>query len=162
AADERRPLPSLSSLRAIIFGGEALDLDALRPWVARHGDEHPALVNMYGITETTVHVTYRRIRAADLDQRGSVIGEPIPHLRLYLPGAERQPVPVGVAGELFVGGAGVGRGYLGRPALTADRFVPDPMSGVPGSRLYRSGDRARWRSDGDLEYLGRADAQVKI
>ncbi|MBW3656994.1 MAG: AMP-binding protein, partial [Gemmatimonadetes bacterium] len=149
-------------LRWVVFGGEALDPRALRPWFARHGDRGPTLVNMYGITETTVHVTFRPLSAADAGAgAGSMIGEAIPDLGTYLLDARLEPVPAGVPGEVFVGGAGVARGYLGRPALTAERFVPDPFAGVPGARMYRSGDRAR-RRGGDTEYLGRIDQQVKV
>ena len=151
------------SLRYVVFGGEALSLDSLREWIGRRGDDRPQLVNMYGITETTVHVTYRRIRASDLDARlGSVIGEPIPDLELYILDEQGQPVPIGVPGEIFVGGAGVARGYLGRPELSAERFLADPFAGTSGARMYRSGDKARWLSNGDIEYLGRLDNQVKV
>jgi amino acid adenylation domain-containing protein len=154
--------PALA-LRYIVFGGEVLDVGSLRPWVERHGDEVPQLINMYGITETTVHVTYRRLRRADVEGRvGSVIGVPLPDLTLYLLDGQGQRVPVGVPGEIYVGGAGVVRGYLNRASLTAERFVADPFAGIPGARLYRSGDQARWLADGDLEYLGRLDTQVKI
>jgi amino acid adenylation domain-containing protein/non-ribosomal peptide synthase protein (TIGR01720 family) len=154
----RRPL----SLRHVVFGGEALDLNDLRPWWDRHGDEPPRLVNMYGITETTVHVTYRPLARADLDRAwSSVIGRPIPDLRVHVLDAALQAAPVGIPGELYVGGAGVARGYLARPDLTAERFLPDPF-GPGGGRLYKTGDRARLLASGDLEYLGRADQQVKI
>lgn len=160
-ADAAAPHPL--AVREVIFGGEALDIPSLRPWFAAHGDQQPRLVNMYGITETTVHVTYRPIRAADAAAgSGSVIGIGIPDLSVHLLDAQFEPVPVGVTGEIFVGGAGVCRGYLNRPALTAERFVPDPFSPTPGARLYRSGDLGRWTDTGDLEYLGRRDAQVKI
>jgi amino acid adenylation domain-containing protein len=151
------------ALRCVIFGGEALPVQALAPWIGRHGDRLPLLVNMYGITETTVHVTYRALTAADLlGEAASVIGAPILDLQVHLVDAHQQLVPVGVVGELLVGGAGLSRGYLGNPELTAERFLPDPFSPSPGARLYRSGDLARRRADGDLEYLGRADHQVKI
>ncbi len=115
---------------------------------------------MYGITETTVHVTCRPLTRADVDgEVGSVIGVPIPDLSLHLLGPDGEPVPVGVPGEICVGGAGVARGYLNRPELTAERFVGDPFG---EGRLYRSGDLARRRADGELEYLGRADSQVKV
>jgi amino acid adenylation domain-containing protein len=149
-------------LRHVVFGGEALDPQSLRPWMERHGDERPRLVNMYGITETTVHVTYRVITRADLDRGGSPIGVPIPDLSLYVLDSRLEPVPPGIPGELFVGGAGVALGYLNRPELTAERFIRDPFSDDPSARLYRSGDLARRRADGELEYLGRADQQVKI
>ena len=151
-------------LKTVVFGGEALDLAALAPWFSRYGDDAPALVNMYGITETCVHVTYRRIRSADLGAK-SRIGEPIPDLSIRLLDAWGQPAPVGVPGEILVGGAGLARGYLNRPELTAERFVPAAFFGGGargGERLYRSGDLARRLPDGDLEYLGRIDTQVKI
>jgi amino acid adenylation domain-containing protein len=148
----------LPALREVIFGGEALDPEILRPWRERHPDR-PRLVNMYGITETTVHVTFRPLAVED---HGSVIGGPLSDLAVYLLDAAGEPVPVGVPGEIRVGGEGVSRGYLRRPDLTAERFVPDPFSGVPGARLYRSGDLARRLPDGDLESLGRIDNQVKI
>ncbi len=154
--------PAALALRWVVFGGEALDLPMLAPWVARHGDREPRLVNMYGITETTVHVTYRELTAADIAAgKGSVIGEPIPDLTVHLLDAHLQPVPRGVAGEIVVGGAGLARGYLNRPELTAERFVAHPLAGS-GGRLYRSGDSARRLANGDLEYLGRIDFQVKV
>lgn len=149
------------ALRYVIFGGEALEMRNLVPWFERHGDRHPQLVNMYGITETTVHVTYRPIGIADVTG-GSVVGIPIPDLRVYVLNARLQPLPLGVAGEMFVGGAGLARGYLNRPELTAERFLPDPFSSEPGARLYRSGDAARILPRGEIEYLGRLDQQVKI
>jgi amino acid adenylation domain-containing protein len=147
-------------LRLVIFGGEALELQRLKPWFDRHEDDRPQLVNMYGITETTVHVTYRRITRDDLDAgRGSMIGSALPDLQVYVLNDEMRPDVV--EGEIYVGGAGVARGYLNRPHLTADRFVPDHLGGEPGARLYRTGDLAR-RIHGDLEYRGRIDEQVKI
>lgn len=147
-------------LRYVVFGGEALELATLAPWMDRHGDAMPQLINMYGITETTVHVTYRRLRREDVDAgRGSLIGVPIPDLSLHVVDERLEPAPVGVPGEIVVGGAGLARGYLGRPDLTAQRFVANPFG--PG-RLYRSGDQARRLADGGLEYLGRMDQQVKI
>lgn len=148
-------------LRYVIFGGEALDLKSLKSWFDRHGDAHPRLINMYGITETTVHVTYRPIGAADLDA-GSVIGVPIPDLQIHLLDTQQQPVAAGEPGEIHVGGAGVARGYLNRPELTDQRFIPDTFTTPAGQRLYRSGDLARYLPNGDLEYLGRIDQQVKI
>ncbi|QUO12743.1 non-ribosomal peptide synthetase [Burkholderia pseudomallei] len=147
-------------LRYVIFGGEALEPRTLASWYARHG-ERTQLVNMYGITETTVHVTYCALRAEDAMRLGaSPIGVRIPDLQLYVLDDRREPVPMGVTGELYVGGAGVARGYLNRPELTRERFIDDPF--VAGGRLYRTGDLARWRTDGRLEYLGRNDFQVKI
>ena len=125
-------------------------------------DSRPALVNMYGITETTVHTTYYRVRVADASAGGSVIGRPLSDLSIQVLDAHGQLTPIGVPGEIYVGGAGVARGYLDRAALTADRFVPNALARQPGERLYRSGDLARWRPNGELEYLGRIDQQVKI
>jgi len=159
AVDGEKPVAELA-LRHVILGGEALELAMLRPWFERHGDERPCLINMYGITETTVHVTYRRIRQLDLTAgKGSVIGERIPDLTLFVVDSQLEPVPLGVPGELLVGGAGLAQGYLHRAELTAERFVANPFG--PG-RVYRSGDLARWLPGGDLEYLGRIDQQVKI
>jgi amino acid adenylation domain-containing protein/non-ribosomal peptide synthase protein (TIGR01720 family) len=161
-ADEAAGAGPGLALRWVVFGGEALEPRSLAPWFARHGDRRPRLVNMYGITETTVHVTFRELAAEDVEAgRGSVIGDGLPDLGVYLLDAALEPVPAGVPGELFVGGAGVARGYLGRPELTAERFVPDPFSAEPGARMYRSGDRARLHA-GETEYLGRADQQVKV
>ena len=161
--DAREDASENLALRFVILGGEALDFQSLRPWFERHGDVKPQLINMYGITETTVHATYRRIAMADLDvARGSMIGEPILDLDILLLDSHMQPAPVGIPGEIFVGGAGIARGYLNRPELTAERFIANPFSTDPTSRLYRSGDLARRTSDNDLAYLGRIDLQVKI
>jgi amino acid adenylation domain-containing protein/FkbM family methyltransferase len=151
------------ALRLVIFGGEALELQSLRPWFENHPDTAPQLVNMYGITETTVHVTYRSIKAGDLETAsGSLIGVPIPDLQLYILDPYQQPVPIGVPGEICVGGAGVAQGYLNRPELAAERFIPNPFNDKPGSYLYKSGDLARYLSNRDIEYLGRIDHQVKM
>jgi amino acid adenylation domain-containing protein len=150
------------SLRWVIFGGEALELPSLKPWFERHGDKSPQLVNMYGITETTVHVTYRPLSLADLNGQGSVIGCAIPDLQLYILDKNRQLVPVGIPGEMYVGGAGVARGYLNRPDLTAERFISNPFSEKKEARLYKTGDLARYLPNGDIEYLGRIDTQVKV
>ncbi|HEX5603286.1 MAG TPA: amino acid adenylation domain-containing protein, partial [Pyrinomonadaceae bacterium] len=149
-------------LRLVIFGGEALEVASLRDWFTRHPD-HPQLVNMYGITETTVHVTLRRVVAADVGVRqGSPIGNALTDLDLYVLDDCMQLVPTGIAGEMYVGGAGLARGYLNRAELTAERFVPDPYSTEPGARLYKTGDRARYLLNGQLEFLGRNDFQVKL
>ncbi|WP_425303649.1 amino acid adenylation domain-containing protein, partial [Nocardia wallacei] len=159
---DSRPL----SLRYVVFGGEALELRRLADWVARHGDSVPRLVNMYGITETTVHVSYRALDAATIAAAtGSVVGRAIAGLRVYVLDNRLRPVPVGVAGEMYVAGPQLSRGYLGRGDLTASRFVANPFggeSGASGSVLYRTGDVARWNRRGELEYLGRADDQVKV
>lgn len=159
-ADQDRGGRDRLILRLIIFGGEALDPRRLAGWYQRRG-EHAHLVNMYGITETTVHVTYRPLTQAETQQPSSLIGRPIPDLKLLLlDGETMRPVPRGEIGEIFVAGAGLARGYLNRPELNAVRFVPHPDE--PGARLYRSGDLARQVDDDDYEYLGRADQQVKI
>jgi amino acid adenylation domain-containing protein len=158
-AGGNEPLP----LRVVIFGGEVLDVARLRRWLARHGDECPKLINMYGITETTVHVTYRPLTLEDQVPRlGSPIGRPLAGWQVFVLDPCLQPVPVGVPGELYVGGAGLTRGYAHAPDRTAERFLPNPFSAEHGARLYRTGDRARWRPDGDIEFLGRVDEQVKI
>ncbi|MER5640149.1 amino acid adenylation domain-containing protein, partial [Kitasatospora sp. NPDC002227] len=162
-ADQEEPeLGRGLALRRVVFGGEALDLARLAPWYERHAEDAPVLVNMYGITETTVHVSYRPLDAATAaGQSRSLIGAGIPDLRLYLLDSRLRPVPAGVPGELFVAGAGLARGYLGRPGLSAERFVACPFGAV-GERMYRTGDLARWTADGELDYLGRIDAQVKL
>ncbi|WP_344940885.1 amino acid adenylation domain-containing protein [Actinomadura miaoliensis] len=161
AADREAPGTDLA-LRYVVFGGEALEPGRLEDWYSRHADDAPVLVNMYGITETTVHVTYQALdRAYAATAAGSVIGTGIPDLRVYVLDEKLRLVPPGVVGELYVAGAGLARGYLHRPALTAERFVPDPY-GAPGTRMYRTGDLARWLSDGRLEYLGRSDQQVQL
>ncbi len=147
------------AVRYVIFGGEALDCARVSRW-ARAVRDAPVLVNMYGITETTVHVTGHVVDPA---ARGtaSVIGTPIPDLRVFVLDEAMRQVPPGVAGELYVAGAGLARGYLNRAGLTAERFVACPF-GTAGERMYRTGDLARWNGAGELEYLGRADDQVKI
>ncbi|MGW4356405.1 amino acid adenylation domain-containing protein, partial [Nocardia sp. NPDC004582] len=154
-------LPDLS-LRLVILAGEALELRRLSDWVARHGDTTPQLANIYGITETTVHVSQRTLDAETIaSATGSVIGTAIDGLHVYVLDERLHPVPVGVAGELYVAGPQLARGYLGRPDLSAARFVASPF-GAPGERLYRSGDVVRWNRAGELEYVGRADDQVKV
>ncbi len=159
SADVLKP----ARLRTIILGGEALDFRSLTPWVERFGAESPQLVNMYGITETTVHVTYRPLMGDDCSiNSGSLIGRQIPDLALYILDHQLQLVPVGVAGEIYVAGAGLCRGYHNRPDLTAEKFVPNPFDDQVGGRLYKTGDLARYLLNGDIEYLGRIDQQVKI
>ncbi|MBP2473363.1 amino acid adenylation domain-containing protein [Crossiella equi] len=165
AEDDSRPEPPALSLRYICFGGEALNLKDLRPWVTRRGDGPsggPRLINMYGITETTVHVTYREIVADDLEAAIAPIGNALPGYSMYLLDEALQPVPPGIVGELYVGGGGVAAGYMGRPGLAADRFMPDPFAGTAGARLYKTGDLGRVRPDGTVEHRGRADQQVKV
>ena len=157
-ADHTQPRATWA-LRHIIFAGEALHPPTLAPWIQRYGDQHPQLINMYGITETTIHATYRPITTADLNTTTSPIGQPIPDLRLYLLDPHGNPVPIGVTGEIHIAGPGVTAGYLNRPDLTTQRFLPDPFH---DGHMYRSGDLARRLDNGDIEYLGRIDHQIKI
>ncbi|GLQ98962.1 non-ribosomal peptide synthase/polyketide synthase [Dyella mobilis] len=161
-ADAEQPdLGDRLDLRYVIFGGEALDLRRLQDWYARHDDTAPRLINMYGITETTVHASYMPLDRSMAERaEGSLIGRATPDLKLYVLDTALQPTPPGVAGELYVSGAGLARGYLHRAGLSATRFVANPFEA--GTRMYRSGDLARWRADGVLDFLGRADEQVKI
>ncbi len=148
------------ALRCVVFGGEALSPAAITPWL--QAPDGPRLVNMYGITETTVHVTYRELRSADVAPGGSPIGAPLPDLAARVLDRRGQPVGIGIAGELYVAGPGLARGYLDRPAWTAARFVPDAWSAAPGERLYRSGDLVRRLTSSELDYIGRIDAQVQV
>lgn len=151
------------ALRIVIFGCEALELPSVKPWFDRQGDQAPQLVVMYGPTETTVFVTYYPLSAADLEHpAGSMIGRAIPGSQVYLLDQYQQLVPVGTPGEIYIGGTGLARGYLHRPELTAERFLPTPFSEQPDARLYKTGDLARYRSDGNIEFLGRIDHQVKV
>jgi nonribosomal peptide synthetase DhbF len=149
------------ALRFIIFGGEGLELGRLGRWYAHH-EFAPVLVNMYGITETTVHVTHFALdRATAASAKASLIGQGIPEWTVYVLDARLEPVGEGEIGELYVAGSGLARGYLNRPGLTSERFIACPF-GPPGARMYRSGDLARRRPDGGLEFFGRADQQVKV
>ncbi|WP_017149593.1 amino acid adenylation domain-containing protein [Bacillus bingmayongensis] len=159
---ENAQLGQKLSLRYVVFGGEALELSRLEDWYSRHPENAPKLINMYGITETTVHVSYIELDQNIVSLRAnSLIGCSIPDLKVYVLDNYLQPVPPGVVGEMYVAGAGLARGYLGRAGLTAERFIADPY-GKPGTRMYRTGDLARWRQDGTLDYIGRADHQIKI
>ncbi|MFJ1865093.1 amino acid adenylation domain-containing protein [Streptomyces sp. NPDC088097] len=153
----------LTALRRVIFGGEALDLGRLRGWVERHGTSSTELVNMYGITETTVHVTHRVLTDEDFGPGDDVspIGGPIPGLITHLLDDRLRPVPPGRVGAIYVAGDQVALGYLGRPGLTAGRFVANPFAN-DGSRMYHTGDLARRTLDGELEFAGRADDQVQL
>ncbi len=162
AADAAAERPR-SRLRQVIFGGESLDPRTLRGWFDAHGDQQPRLVNMYGITETTVHVTFRPMSADDARGPGkSLIGVPLGDLGVELLDADERPVADGEVGEIWVTGRGVADGYLRRPALTARRFRRDAQGEPEAARRYRSGDLGRRLPDGSLEYLGRADLQVKL
>ncbi|BAX91828.1 putative non-ribosomal peptide synthetase PstA [Mycobacterium shigaense] len=147
-------------LEAVVFGGEALDPQRLAGWVDHHSGL-PRLINMYGITETTVHASFREVTLSDVDSSISPVGVPLGHLAFFVLDGWLRPVPVGVVGELYVAGRGVGVGYVGRSGLTGSRFVACPFGGV-GARMYRTGDLVCWGADGQLRYVGRVDEQVKI
>jgi amino acid adenylation domain-containing protein len=156
-ADQQEPREL--AVRLIIFGGEPLDARMLLPWFDRHPESSCRVVNMFGITETTVHVTAQTITRQHGLERSRSVGQALPGWHVYILDARQRMVPPGVAGEIYVGGAGVSLGYLNQPELTSQRFVPDPFSGLP---MYRSGDKGRLRPDGSLEHLGRLDSQVKV
>nr|WP_280235367.1 non-ribosomal peptide synthetase [Nocardia cyriacigeorgica] len=152
------------ALRYVIFGGEALDLRQLARWYERHPVDAPRLVNMYGITETTVHVSFLALDEKMVDDPASLIGRALPGLDTYVLDRRLHPAPLGTPGEIHVAGAQLSRGYRNRPGLTATRFVADPF-GPPGSRMYRSGDLARWSgslTEAGLAYAGRGDQQVQL
>ena len=158
--DQLDPRDAGGRTRAFVIGGEALRPEHVEFW--RRFAPDTVLINEYGPTETVVGCCVYRV-PRDRPISGVIpIGRPIANTRLYVLNGNLEPVPVGVAGELYIGGAGVARGYLRRPGLTAERFIPDPFAPAPGGRLYRTGDMARWRADGNLEYLGRVDRQVKV
>jgi amino acid adenylation domain-containing protein/non-ribosomal peptide synthase protein (TIGR01720 family) len=161
SADALAPeLADQLKLEAVVFGGEALEPHRLRTWLDNHSGL-PRLINMYGITETTVHASFREIGGSDADSVVSPIGVPLAHLGFFVLDSWLRPVPAGVVGELYVAGAGVADGYVGRAGLSATRFVACPF-GAPGARMYRTGDLMWWGADGQLRYVGRADEQVKI
>ena len=163
AQEERVETHALDAhLRYIIFGGDRLEPTYLRPWVQRYPLDRVRLINMYGITETTVHVTFCRLTDADIWGAAgrNPIGAPLPETSVYVLNEALEPQPAGVVGELYVGGSGVCRGYLNRPELTTARFISNPF--VQGERLYRTGDLGRWMPDGALEHLGRNDDQVQL
>lgn len=163
----------ISTLRYIIFGGEALKIEKLAPWWEKYGDTHPKLINMYGITETTVHTTYKLLKQTDLNVTGvSNIGKPLDDLTTYIVDKYLNLLPIGVPGELLIGNAGLSPGYINQPELTSEKFIASPFLNLTEiknkklageeTRLYKSGDLVRWLEDGNLEYLGRIDNQVKI
>ena len=169
AVQADNPIPH--NLRCIIFGGEALEFHSLKPWIERNSLNDTRLINMYGITEITVHATYRSLTEEDIQAgQASNVGKPLDDLQFYILDSHLQPVPIGVAGEIYIGGAGVARGYLNRADLTAERFIADPFGqgqdnlagAADNGRLYKTGDLGRWLPDGSVEYLGRNDFQVKI
>lgn len=152
-----------STLRYVIFGGEALDAATLKNWFKGHDENGPQLINMYGITETTVHVTFKKVTVQDVVGNTSrSIGRPLCDMQAWIVTESSSVAAAGEMGELYIGGAGVARGYHNRPALTAERFLPDPFASGEGQRLYRTGDLARYLANGEIEYVGRADQQVKI
>lgn len=157
----RATLPA--GLRLVVAGSDRVLTDRLTDWQVHFGDR-PRWLNAYGPTEATITSTlYEPGDSASSAAHGTVpIGRAIAGVVTYVLGPNMTLVPIGVPGELYIGGAGLARGYVGRPDLTADRFVPDPYSGIPGARLYRTGDRVRWLPDGQLEFLGRVDRQVKV
>jgi len=149
-----------ATLREVLFGGQASDADRVRALLASGKPQR--LLHVYGPTETTAWCSWEQVERVDEDALTVSVGRPTGNQRIYLLDSALQPVPIGVPGEAYVGGDGVVRGYLDRPALTAERFLPDPFAGEPGARMYRTGDRLRWRADGALEFAGRLDDQVKI
>ncbi|MDH6195686.1 glycopeptidolipid biosynthesis protein [Mycobacterium frederiksbergense] len=151
------------NLQTVVFGGEALEPQRLSSWMRSHPGA-PRMINMYGITETTVHASFREIGGADVENNSSPIGVPLEHLAFFVLDEWLRQVPVGVVGELYVAGAGLASGYVGRSDLTSTRFVACPFggAGARGERMYRTGDLVSWGSDGQLRYEGRADKQVKI
>lgn len=153
---------TVGELRYVVFGGEQLSFQQLRTWESVFGTDNPALVNMYGITETTVHVTWHRVTGEEIrsDHPPSLIGKPLPDLDIVLLNDQQELAPIGQAGEMYIGGRGVSKGYLNRPDLNTEKFVPHPWR--DGERMYRSGDMARLRTDGRLEFIGRRDRQVQV
>jgi amino acid adenylation domain-containing protein len=154
-----RAEPATLAVRLIVFGGEPLDARMLLPWFDRYPEYDCRVVNMFGITETTVHVTAETLTRRHALERSRSVGRPLPGWHVYVMDSEQRMVPPGIAGEICVGGAGVSLGYLNLPELTSQRFVPDPCTGQP---MYRSGDKGRMCPDGRLEHLGRLDGQVKV
>ncbi|WP_218813602.1 non-ribosomal peptide synthetase [Rickettsiella endosymbiont of Dermanyssus gallinae] len=164
----------ITTLKYVIFGGEALDISLLSDWWRQYPENHPALVNMYGITETTVHTTFKFLKKKDLKRREfSNIGVPLVDMKAYVVDTQGHLVPIGVPGELWLSGFGLSPGYLNRPELNTEKFIPNSfnktltelthhLAELAFSRVYRTGDLVRWLSDGSLEYLGRIDKQLKI
>ena len=154
---------SAHSLRLIIFGGEVLEAATLQAWYRDNRDNCPQLVNGYGITEATVFSTFQLLSKVQVERLTDCpIGRPASDVSIYILDPSGEPVPAGVAGEIYAGGDGVARGYLNQPKFTAERFLEDPFEAKPGARMYRTGDVGRWLPDGSIEFLGRNDMQVKI
>ncbi|PPS41252.1 non-ribosomal peptide synthetase [Chroococcidiopsis sp. TS-821] len=148
-------------VRLVIIGGEQAARDRFMLW-QKHVDARVRLVNSYGPTEATIVTTTVDLSELASDNSALPIGKPVSNTKVYILDSSLQPTPIGVPGELYIGGLGVARGYHNRPDLTAQAFIADPFSEIPGARLYKTGDRARWRKDGNIEYLGRIDRQVKV
>jgi amino acid adenylation domain-containing protein len=159
-SQEIKPSEAAAMTKVFVIGGENLLAESLRLW--RDFAPETRLINEYGPTETVVGCCIYEVRAEDPRSGSVIIGRPIANTQLYILDRHRNPVPAGVAGELYIGGDGVARGYLNRPELTQQQFLPDPCSGREGALLYRTGDLARYRKDGNLEFLGRIDSQVKV
>jgi amino acid adenylation domain-containing protein len=160
---EREGAPMPPSVRIVIVGGERMLADRIESWFRGLQGRDVRLMNGYGPTEGTIVATRSVVEPGRLAKSGEpLMGRPIHNAQVYVLDREGEPAPIGVPGELYIGGMGVARGYLGRPGLTAERFVPDPFGGEPGARLYRTGDRVRWLASGELDFLGRVDQQVKI
>jgi amino acid adenylation domain-containing protein len=158
-AEEGLAIPA--SLRVVIIGGERALPERLKLW-QQHVGRKVRLFNTYGPTETTIVVMVAELTEVELDQGEVSIGRPIANTQIYLLDASLRPVPIGMPGEMYVGGVGLARGYYHRPELTAERFIPHPFSNEPYTFLYKTGDLARYRKDGEIEFLGRVDNQVKI
>ncbi|RVW00523.1 amino acid adenylation domain-containing protein [Rhodococcus spongiicola] len=158
---ERAAGRPLTELQRLLVGGDDYDQHRMVPWLERHEGDGSALVSVYGITETTVFLTGIPIDVERAATPGNLVGRGLPGVRLYLLDRRLRPVPVGVVGEIYAGGPQVARGYGGRSGLTAERFIADPFA-ADGTRMYRSGDLARWDTDGRLAFLGRSDFQVQV
>lgn len=163
--DARHP-QRLDHLRYVGFVGESLKVSILRPWVEKYGTEKPRLANLYGITETTVYTNYKFVEQSDIDKGRDNIGWPLEEFSMCVLDTNNEWCPMGIVGEICIGGRGLSRGYLYRDDLTKERFFPDPYAeflGLPeGALLYRTGDLGRWMEDGSIEYLGRKDFQIKL
>uniref|UniRef100_UPI0018831048 amino acid adenylation domain-containing protein n=1 Tax=Xenorhabdus sp. BG5 TaxID=2782014 RepID=UPI0018831048 len=149
-------------LHTLIVGGEKAEYRHLISWLSHQETQSCRWINSYGPTETTVIATTLKVDGTTDITDNIPIGHPLPNTRIYILDTHGRPVPIGVSGEIHIGGAGVARGYLNRPDLTAEKFVADPFSAQPDARMYKTGDLGRWLPDGAIEYLGRNDFQIKI
>ena len=153
-------IEAFGNVRLVITGGDIVSVGHAKQFVTRYPNVR--LINAYGPTENTTFSCYHMVRLAEPPEISLSIGRPISHTRVYLINPQLQPVPIRVPGELCLGGVGLAQGYLNQPALTAEKFIPDPFSTEPGDRLYRTGDWGRYREKGEIEFLYRRDQQVKI